>query len=62
MATHRISFPHVTRSSASSAEQLGRHPAQVKQAAEPNFALFMMAPVIIALTTLAIIWMSKVSF
>jgi len=57
MATHRISFPHITRSSTSSAEVSGSH-----EHAEPNFVLFMMAPLIMALTVLATIWISRVSF
>ena len=61
MATHRVSFPHVTHTP--SADRLGAHRADIARThAEPNFGLFMLAPVIIALTTLAISWISKASF
>jgi len=61
MATHRVSFPHATPT----ADQLGRHRAYVPRSlerAEPNFGLFMLAPVIIAMTIAATAWISRVSF
>lgn len=59
MATHRISFPHATRSTASPPRtQVSR----TQEQADPNFGLFMLAPVIIALTIVAISWISRVSF
>ncbi|MFT3925181.1 MAG: hypothetical protein QM778_21775 [Myxococcales bacterium] len=60
MATHRVSFPHIAHTP--SADQRGAHRAVSESHPEPNFGLFMLAPVIIALTTLAISWISKVSF
>jgi len=59
MATHRVSFPHLGHDA--SADRLGAHQAYVRQHAEPNFGLFMLAPAIIALTLLAVSWISKVS-
>jgi len=61
MATHRVSFPHLTRTP----DQLGRGQSSVARPlehAEPNFGLFMLAPVIIAMTLLATAWISRVSF
>jgi len=61
MATHRVSFPHAPPT----ADQLGSHRvygARAHEHAEPNFGLFMLAPVIIALTVAATAWISKVSF
>lgn len=60
MATHRISFPHVTRNRDSSSDRAQL--ARSQEHPEPNFALFMLAPVVIALTTVAVAWISKVSF
>jgi len=61
MATHRVSFPHATPT----ADRLGRHKRSVDRPhehAEPNFGLFMLAPVIIAMTVAATAWISRVSF
>jgi len=61
MATHRVSFPHAARTP----HRLDRHSSSVARPlehAEPNFGLFMLAPVIIAMTLLATAWISRVSF
>lgn len=58
MATHRISLPHLTHrdpGQSLAGGQTSTHP-------EANFWLFMLAPVVIAFTTLAISLISRQSF
>ncbi len=66
MATHRISFPHLSRGRAPSAERGAGQQAHVgrSEPAEPPFAFgfFLLAPVSFALIVMAIAWISKASF
>ena|GEM_PF-5275053 len=62
MATQRVSFPHVAPSR--STDRLGprQESSGGRSHAEANFGLFMLAPVVIALTIVAVSWISRVSF
>ncbi len=58
MATHRVSFEHVTHG-----PDTERRDAQVTRSRPgPDLGLFLLAPLSLALTVFAVCWISKMSF